>query len=318
MDRLLSMRAFVRVVDERSFAAAARALDAAPAAVTRLVADLEAHLGVRLLHRTTRRLALTEAGEEYLARARQILADIEEAEALATRSTVQPCGRVRVLVSPAFSYHQLAKHLPRFFARYPDVALDLASSGLLDMAHEAFDVSLLMTQGELEHGEFVAHRLATSLVVLAAAPAYLARHGTPRSPPDLANHASLVINSVSVPRTVTLHCDDPGGTCDGAEARTSEYLPRSVLAAEHADTLMAAAIAGVGIAGLPSFMLEDALAAGTLVRVLPGWHYTGLTLYAAMPTRKYVPARTRALVDFLIETFQSEGDPWLRATLPTQ
>jgi DNA-binding transcriptional LysR family regulator len=310
VDRLLSMRAFVRVVDEGSFAAAARALDAAPAAVTRLVADLEAHLDVRLLHRTTRRLALTEAGEGYLSRARSILADIDEAEALATRSTVQPRGRVRVLVSPAFAYHQLAKHLPRFYAQHPDVALDLSNSGLLDMADEAFDVSLLMTQGELQHGDFVAHRLATSLVVLAAAPAYLARHGVPAAPAELASHASLVVNAGGVPRTLTLQRE--GGGDVGTAPETSDYLPRSVLAAQHADTLMAAAIAGVGVAGLPSFMLEDALEAGSLVRVLPGWYYTELSLYAAIPTRKYVPARTRALLDFLVATFHSDGDPWLR------
>ena len=319
MDRLLSMRSFVRVVDEGSFAAAARGLGAAPAAVTRLVADLETHLGVRLLHRTTRRLALTEAGEDYLVRARSILADIDEAEALATRSTVQPSGRVRVLVSPAFSYHQLAKHLPRFHAAYPDVALDLSNTGLIDMADEAFDVSILMARGDLQHGDFVAHRLATSHVVPCAAPAYLARHGTPALPADLAAHAVLVVSTPGAPRTFSLHRDDgAGGThrddgeagADDVEA-VLDQAPRSRLTAQHADTLLVAAIAGLGIAALPSFMLEDALAAGTLVPVLPGWHYARLSIYAAVPTRKFVPVRVRAFADFLMETFHAEGDPWL-------
>jgi DNA-binding transcriptional LysR family regulator len=299
MDRLLSMRSFVRVVDEGSFAAAARALDAAPAAITRLVADLEAHLGTRLLHRSTRRLALTEAGEQYLLRTRQILADIDEAEALAGRSAVETSGRVRVLVSPSFSYHQLAKHLPRFFAAYPEVSLDLFNTGLLDMVDEAFDVSVLMARGDLQHGDFIAQRLATSLVVLCAAPAYLARHGTPASVAELASHAALAINSVGAPHTLPLEADDGSGPHDPAE----EHTLRNVLTAQHADTVLAGAIAGLGIAILPSFMLEDALASGTLVRVLPGWHYTRLSLYAAVPTRKYVPARIRAFTEFLSATF---------------
>ncbi len=318
MDRLLSMRSFVRVVDEGSFAGAARALDAAPAAVTRLVADLESHLGVRLLHRSTRRLALTDAGEQYLARARAILADIEEAESLAAHSSAQPSGRVRVLVSPGFSYHQLAKHLPRFYAAYPEVALDLTNTGLLDMADEAFDVSVLMARGELQHGDFVAHRLATSFVVLCAAPAYLARHGSPRTAADLARHASLVVNGPGTTRTLSLHPDDAGAAVPSAvgppndgTADNQEHLPRAVLTAQHADTLLAAAIAGVGIAALPSFVLEEAFAAGSLLRVLPGWHVARLSLYAAMPTRKYVPVRIRAFSDFLSATFRSEGDPWL-------
>lgn len=318
VDRLLSMRSFVRVVDEGSFAGAARSLGAAPAAVTRLVADLESHLGVRLLHRSTRRLALTEAGEHYLSRARTILADIEEAESLAARSSVQPSGRVRVLVSPGFSYHQLAKHLPRFYAAYPDVALDLTNTGLLDMADEAFDVSVLMARGELQRGDFVAHRLATSYVVLCAAPAYLARHGTPAATADLAHHASLVVSGAGTSRTLSLRPDngsaaasDSASTPNEADAGSHEQLPRAVLTAQHADTLLAAAIAGVGIAALPSFVLEEAFAGGTLVRVLPGWHVARLSLYAAMPTRKYVPVRIRAFSDFLSATFASEGDPWL-------
>lgn len=309
MDRLLSMQSFVRVVDEGSFAAAARALAAAPAAVTRRVADLEAHLGVRLLQRSTRRLALTEAGEQYLARARAILADLDVAESLATHSAVQPSGRVRVLVPGAFSSHQLARHLPRFFARHPEVSLELASTGVIDMADEAFDVSILMARAELAHGDFVAHRLATSLVVLCASPAYLARVGTPLTFDDLADHLSLVVSTSGALRSLALHRDDD---TDGSQT-PHERLPRSVLSAQHADTLLAAAIAGVGVAALPSFMLENALASGSLVRVLPGWHIARLAIYAAVPTRLYLPVRIRTFTDFLVETFQSEGDPWLAA-----
>lgn len=312
MDRLLSMQSFVRVVDEGSFAAAARALATAPAAVTRRVADLEAYLGVRLLHRSTRRLALTDAGEQYLARARAILSDLEEAESMTTHSAVQPSGRIRVLAPGAFSSHQLARHLPRFFARHPEISLDLASTGVIDMADEAFDVSILMALAELAHGDFVAHRLATSMVVLCASLAYLARAGTPATFDDLAGHLSLVASTAGVPLSLALHRDDDS---DGSQT-PHEHLPRSVLSAQHADTLLAAAIAGVGVAALPSFMLESALAGGSLVRVLPGWHVARLSIYAAVPTRLYLPVRIRAFTDFLIETFQSEGDPWLAQAAP--
>ena len=327
MDRLLSMRAFVRVVDEQSFAAAARSLEAAPTAVTRLVADLEAHLGVRLLHRSTRHLALTDAGEQYLGRVRAVLADIEEAESQAAGSSLQPSGRVRVLMPPGFSFHQLARHLPRFLNDYPDVAIDLANTSLIDMADAAYDVSILLAIGELTHGGFVAHRLATSHVVLCASPSYLARQGAPRSPADMSAHRSLVVTVPGAARSLSLvrntasdarnvASDRQDAASDGRNAASGggeavEIHPPNILAAQHADTLLAAAIAGVGIAGLPSFMLQDSLASGALVRVLPDWHLAKLAVYAAVPTRKFLPMRVRAFTDFLIATFRAEGDPWL-------
>lgn len=307
MDRLLAMKLFVAVIDEGSFVAAARLFDLAPAPVTRLVAALEAHLGVRLLNRTTRRLALTAAGEQYLLRARAILADIEEAEGMASTAAAQPSGRVRVLIPPAFSFHQLVKHLPQFCAQYPDIALDLATAGALEMADEAYDVSILLVRSRLEKGDFVAHRLATTHVVLCASPQYLARHGNPKVPADLSTHRSLVVNSTVQQRNWSLRRED------GAEdsGHTTEQTPLNVLSAQHADSLFGAALAGLGIAALPSFVVEDALANGLLVRVLDGWSLSTLTVYAAMPSRKYVPARTRAFMDFLIATFSSPTDPWL-------
>jgi DNA-binding transcriptional LysR family regulator len=308
MDGLLSMRVFVKVVDEGSFVSAARAFDVAPAAVTRLVADLEAHLGVRLLNRSTRRLALTAVGEQYLGRTRAILADIEEAEALASSSAAQPSGRVRALIPPSFSFHQLVKHLPRFCARYPDIAIDLTSAGALEMADEAYDVSVLLVRTRLEKGDFVARRLATTHVILCASPAYLSRHGVPTLPADLSTHRSLVVNSAVQQRIWSLQRADASE--EGAHA--SEQTPVNILSAEHADSLFGAALAGLGIAALPSFVVEDALAKGSLVRGLDGWVLSTLTVYAAMPSRKYVPARTRAFMDFLVDTFSSPADPWLR------
>jgi len=142
MDQLRAMRVFTTVAEAGSFAAAARALDLTPPVVTRVVAELEEHLGARLMHRTTRRLTLTEVGADYLERARQILADVDEAAAAAARATTEPRGHLRVLLPPALAVHQLAKHLPQFHQRYPQVTVELDSPGPVATVDEAYDLTL--------------------------------------------------------------------------------------------------------------------------------------------------------------------------------
>lgn len=143
MDQLRALRVFTRVIDEGSLAAAARALDLAPAVVTRVLAELETHLGARLLNRSSRRLALTDAGAAYLARARRILADVDDADAAAGASTGQARGSLRILCPPAFAVHQLAPRLPAFRAHHPQVTLELAAPGPVETADEHFDVSIV-------------------------------------------------------------------------------------------------------------------------------------------------------------------------------
>ena len=172
MDQLRAMRVFARVIDEGSFAKAARALDLAPAVVTRLVAELEEHLGARLINRTTRRLALTDTGEAYLERVRQIMTEVEEAEALASVATSEPRGHLRVLSPPAFAVHQIAKHLPKFHAQYPLVTLELSAPGPVDSVDENFDVTIITVRRPLADGDFVARRLARSEVIACASPEY--------------------------------------------------------------------------------------------------------------------------------------------------
>lgn len=310
MDRLQSMRTFVRVVEAGSFAAAAREMNQSPAAVTRLVADLEDHLGARLINRTTRRLALTDTGELYLERVRQILTEIDEAEAQASASTAEPRGHLRVLVPPAFAVHQLAKLLPRFRAQFPLVTIEFSSPGPVETMDENFDVTIISVARPLAGGDFVARLLARSEIITCASPEYLARRGRPQSPDELPHHEALMppfIRELSFQRG-NFGNDEPTG-----ESRT--LVPgRATLATTHIDTMYAAALAGLGIAGLPSFVVEDALLEHALERVLPEWRMFSATLYAAMPTRKHVPARTRAFVDFLVQTFGGrDEDPWLLA-----
>jgi len=310
MDRLHSMRVFSRVIEQGSFAGAARELNLSPAVVTRLVADLEEHLGARLINRTTRRLSLTDTGELYLERVRHILTEVEEAEALATAATAEPRGHLRVLCSPAFAVHQIAKHLPAFRAAYPRVTLELSVPGPVEAVDENFDVSILTEGRRPLDGSFIARRLARSEVVLCASPEYLDRHGRPQHPNDLLGHENMVPPFL---RELTFHAGR--GAADEPLAEAVTLAPRrSALTTIHTDTMYAAALAGLGITGLPSFVAEDALLEHALERVLPHWHLLTTTLYAGMPTRKHVPARTRVFVDYLVKTFGGEDrDPWLLA-----
>ena len=309
MDQLRAMRVFARVVDAGNFAKAASAMDIAPAVATRLVAELEEYLGARLLNRTTRRLALTEVGETYLDRVRNILTEVEDAEAVASLASAEPRGRLTVLVPPGFAVHQLAKHLPRFRSLYPRVYLELTVQGQLEMPEENHDVTIIARRGKPFDGNFIARRIATAEVVLVATPEYLDRFGRPEHPRDLGNHEMLMPLAPSARRE--LHFSPAVGSAPGVSLDYRKTPPVSTL---HVDTLYAACLGGLGIAGLPSFVAEDALMESALERVLPQWHLQTITLYATMPTRKHVPMRTRAFIDFLVETFATERpDPWLAA-----
>jgi DNA-binding transcriptional LysR family regulator len=309
MDRLHSMRVFSRVIERASFAGAARELNLSPAVVTRLVADLEEHLGARLINRTTRRLSLTDTGELYLERVRHILAEVDEAEAFAGAATAEPRGHLRVLCPPAFAVHQIAKHLPKFHAQYPRVTLELSVPGLIETVDENFDITILTEGRRPLDGGFIARRLARSEVIACASPEYLDKRGRPQHPSELAAH------DVMVPTFLREVVWQRGVRGDDSNGESVTVVPsRSALSTVHTDTMYAAALAGLGITGLPSFVAEDALLENALERVLPEWHLMTQTLYAGMPTRKHVPARTRVFVDFLVKVFGGEDrDPWLSA-----
>jgi len=307
MDQLRAMRVFSRVIEAGGFAKAAVAMDIAPAVATRLVAELEEHLGARLINRTTRRLALTDVGEDYLERVRSILSEVDDAEAVAGLAATEARGRLSVLSPPGFTVHQLAKHLPRFRALHPKVSLELTVSSSADTPDENHDLTIIVQRGRPIEGAFIARRIATAEVVLCATPEYLEQHGRPKHPRDLADHDTLMPLPASEQRELTFR--PAWGNGEPAVVELKKLPP---LTTTHTDTLYAAALAGLGIAGLPSFMAEDALLEQALERVLPQWHMRTLTLFAAMPTRKHVPMRTRAFVDFLLATFgQHQRDPWL-------
>jgi DNA-binding transcriptional LysR family regulator len=308
MDQLRAMRVFARVIDTGGFAKAAQALDIAPAVATRLVAELEEHLGARLINRTTRRLALTDVGEAYLERVRNILTEVDDAEAAASQATAEPRGRLSVLAPPGFTVHQLAKHLPRFRKLHPKVSIDLTVAPSVEAPDENHDVTIIVQRQRPIDGAFVARRIAMAEVVLCATPEYLDRRGRPQHPSELAEHEMLMPLPPSEQRELSFEPAWGGGAPVGVE-----LSPVPPLTTTHVDTLYAAALAGLGIAGLPSFIAEDALMEVALERILPQWRLRTLTLFAALPTRKHVPVRTRAFVDFLVETFAGQRDPWLAA-----
>ncbi len=313
MDQLKAMKVFARVVDEGGFAKAARALDMAPPVVTRVVAELENHLGARLLNRTTRRIALTETGEQYLEKVRAILVDIEESEALASESTQAVRGHLRVLCPPAVAVHQLAKHLPRFQAQFPEVTLEIDSPGAVDTVNEAYDLTLFARR-DAPDGDFIARRLARTEVVVCAAPEYLDLRGRPQHPRDLVHHEAVIPPMSAVTRGLVFYSGPMGSGDSPFESYTLAPQRHSALSTAHIDTMYAAALAGLGIAGLPSYVIEDALLEHALERVLPEWRLFDVTLWAGMPSRRHLPARTRAFLDFLLSIFGGEDcDPWLSA-----
>ncbi|MBA4110385.1 MAG: LysR family transcriptional regulator [Leptothrix sp. (in: Bacteria)] len=310
MDRLQSMQIFCRVIDLNGFAAAARALNLSPSVVTRLINELEAHLGSRLINRTTRKLVLTDAGERYLEQVRRILADVAQVEAEVGSDAADPRGVLKVLAPPAFAAHQLAPTLPRFRALYPRIDIDLSAPGLVETLDENFDVSIIAAQGKPLDGSFVARHLATSAVVLCATPAYLQRHGRPTHPQDLLRHDMLTPKR---PCELTFYPELDGQAESDRPQPLTLAVPSPALSTGHLDTIRHATLAGMGIGGFPSYVIAHALAQGTLERVLPRWRLFEMGIYAAIPSRRHLPAKTRAFFDFLVNTFEGHQgvDPWL-------
>ena len=294
MDRLTSMRVFLKVVDEGGFAAAARSLDMSPAVVTRLVADLEEHLGARLLHRTTRRQSLTDAGEAYLERVRHILLDLDDAHSLVSSHTHQLSGVLRVLAPPVLASHVLAPLVVSFHQRYPQIQLDIDVASHREPPVEDYDITLLGTSDGFD-GEVIARKINATEAILVASPAYLARRGTPQTPLDLQQHNCLRIKPEG-PRSRTwrlFRSDD--------DTQQVELDVQPVLWSNHTDTLIRAALDGTGVTSTAVELAAPHLASGALSRVLSPWITGRFTLYAALPSRKFLPQRTQVFLDHLTE-----------------
>lgn len=306
MDRLLSMRVFERVVDEGGFAAAARVLDMSPPVVTRLVADLEEHLGTRLLQRTTRRQSLTEAGQAYLSRVRGILQEIDEAEALASAHTRELAGVLRVHAPPVLATYAVAPLLADFRAQHPNIRIELEVESPRDPPIEDYDVTLLGTDASFD-ADVVARMVIETEAILVASPAYLERRGAPALPQDLAGHELLRLLTPGV-RPRIMHCWRPDQPDDMVEV---EITPGVI--ANHTDSLLRATLDGAGITSVSIDVVAPYLTRGEVIRVLDPWITGRLAMYAAMPSRKFIPRRTRVFIDYLIEHLRAQTESAMAA-----
>lgn len=299
MDRFLEMQTFNAVVDAGSFVKAADALAMSKAAVSRYVGDMETRLGVRLLHRTTRRLSLTEEGRVFYARSKELLAELEQAEAEITSRSEAATGLLRINAPFTFGILHLAPLWGKFKALHPGVTLDITlADRVVDLVEEGYDVAIRIAT--LESSTLVSKRLATTRMVLCASPHYLELHGIPRHPAELSRHAVISYSYWSTRDEWRFE-----GPLGPVSVRTQACIQTN-----NGDTCRAAALAHQGVILQPTFLVGKDLSEGTLVELMPEFRSLELGIYAVYPTRKHVSAKVRALIEFLAAHFAGQGASW--------
>ena len=288
MDRLDAMRLFVRVAELGSFAKAADQSDLSPSAVTRQIARLEAHLGVKLIARTTRHVSLTSSGADYLKRCHEILNLVHRSESEISAERSLPSGTIRISLPMSFGIARLAPLLNDFSQSYPRVSLDMQLTDRhVNLAEEGVDLAIRVTRA-LDVRD-VARKLATSRSVVVAAPQYLARHGRPRHPGDLRSHECLTYTGASAGAKWQFVVND----------RVQSVLVSGPIQANNGDVLMQAATQGLGIAYLPEFIVGRLLVSGKLAEILSDYAMPELGIYAVLPSNRHIPQRIKLLMDFV-------------------
>lgn len=294
MDRFEAMRVFCSVIEAGGFAAAAERLGMSTSAVSRHVAQLEAHLDVRLLNRTTRRMNPTEEGYAYFERCTQLLADLEETEATLSGEARRPRGRLRLTAPIALAALRLAPAFAAFSQRYPEVTLDIVlSDNLADFTEEGLDLAIRV--GRVGSENLVARRIGETELLIAASPAYLQRAGTPLSPAELSRHACF-----------TYAYSAAGNQWQFADKEGQPVNVRigGPINANNGMLLAEMAVAGGGIVHAPCFILQPLIARGLLRRLLPDWGAQRLPIHVVYPTRRHLSAKVRAMTAFLAEWFE--------------
>ncbi|MGI4847829.1 MAG: LysR family transcriptional regulator [Janthinobacterium lividum] len=302
MDRLISMRVFAKVVEQSSFARAGELLALSSAVVTRHVADLESHLGTRLLNRTTRRLSLTETGHAYLERIVRILHDIDEADSIASQQALKPAGTLRLYAAIGFGKEHLAALLPHYAKAYPEVQLDVTlSERSVDLVEEGYDVGILTGMLKFD-ASLIVRQLGLAEVMICASADYIKTHGAPQTPEEISNHACLNFSNFE-----SLRHHWP---LQGANGATNIDID-SKLVSNNGDLLRNCAAAGMGLMIGASYSVADDLRSGRLVRVLPKHHLGRIALMMVYPSRRLVSAKTRSFINFINSQFPDpELDPW--------
>lgn len=296
MDKLLSIRMFVRAAQAGNLSRAAEELGVSRSMVTKRIAELEDSLGVRLLNRTTRKVSLTEPGLAFRDRCLQILSDLDEAETLVGRSRLEPRGTLRVAAPPSFGMFHLTPALADFAREQPQLEVELTLIDREpDLVEEGFDVAIRL--GELEDSTLVAHRLARSRMVVCAAPSYLERHGRPTHPAELVNHNCLQLR---YPPLQFSHW-----AFDGPEGRV-EVPVRGGFGSNIGDVLRLAAVHGMGLVLQPTYTLCNDIVTGALEPVLEDYEPLGMDIHAVYLHRKHLSAKVSSFLSFIKQRFQGE------------
>jgi DNA-binding transcriptional LysR family regulator len=290
---------FAKVVELRSFAAASAELALSKATVSKAISRLEERLGARLFNRTSRRLALTDAGQRLSERAARLLADGEAAENETLSQSVAPRGLVRLAVPMTFGVRAVAPILPEFLEQYPDVSVDLhLSDAMVDLIGEGFDMGLRIAR--LPDSSLIARRLCAMPRYTVAAPSYLKRYGRPTHPMHLAQHRFLAYTYLSTPNV--WHYTNAAG-------EQASVRPAGQLRVNNGEALMPALVAGLGIADLPDFIVGDAIASGEVEVILKGWKQAEGAVHLVMPPGGPRPARVEALAEFFAKHFAKRKKP---------
>jgi DNA-binding transcriptional LysR family regulator len=302
-DTFNEMSVFARVVAAGSLSAAARDLGLSPAMVSRRLAALESRLGVRLLSRTTRSLRLTDEGATYYESCSRVLSEIAQADASVAAGRQEPQGVLRVALPVSFGHQYVAPLVPGFAARHPNVQLSLSLSDRhVNLIEEGFDVAVRIAA--LADSSLAARKLAPNHRVVCASPVYLRRHGTPRAPEDLVQHNCLIASDSNA----LWEYKDPEGK-SGVVRVSGRY------ACDHSEVLREWALAGLGITLRSTWDVRPHLESGALVSLFPAYSFDrDVAIYAVYPHRRHLPAKTRAFIDFLADSFGAEP-PWERATV---
>lgn len=294
MDKYLEMRTFVAVVDAGSFVGGAEILEMSKPAVSRYINDLETRLNVRLLHRTTRKLSLTEEGEIFYLRCQQVLSDIDAAEAEVSSRSGEASGLIKINVPVSFGIMHLAPLWGEFQAKHPKVFLDITlADRQVDLIEEGYDMAIRIAR--LPSSSLVCRKLSSTRIVLCASPEYLREAGMPSHPSELIHHRLM---------SYSLWGEGDEWAFDGPEGRVVVKANPSIRT-NNGDTCRAAALQHQGFILQPSFLIGDDLRSGKLIEVLPEYRSIELGIYAIYPSRKQLPAKVRLMIDFLIDAFQN-------------
>lgn len=293
------MQSFITVVDTGSFVRAAEVLNLSKAAVSRHVAELEKRLGIRLLHRTTRRVSMTTEGQVFYARGKEVLAELTdvEAEVTARRETVS--GLLRINAPFTFGILHLAPLWGPFRERHPQVTLDVTlSDRVVDLVEEGYDLAIRISA--LADSSLVSRRLATTRMTLCASPGYLTKHGSPRHPSELSRHQVIAYSYLATKNE--WHFTGPEGS---VSVHTRPWMHTN-----NGETCRAAALTHQGVILQPRFVVGDALASGQLIELLPEYRSTDIGIYAVYPSKKHLSAKVRVLIDFLAAHFSEQAPSW--------